>query len=158
MPPLASQRRMRSRPDVSAGSLHRFLARHVEPGATVITVGWMGCQGITGPYQGQRRNQRAARGDDPGKLLPGSTGSPRWPGAGCRAPARLGRGRAPAELPITSSASASTGVGPAAGAWSSAACSSSPPAAILCATGPWSLTRAGEDATHRAGPGSPAEL
>ena len=61
-------------PDASAGSLHPFLTDHVEPGATVITDGWMGYHGITGlGYTHDRRSQRAARarGEDPGKLLPG---------------------------------------------------------------------------------------
>ena len=61
-------------PDASADSLHRFLTRHVEPGATVITDGWMGYHGIAGPgLRPVRRSQRAARarGEDPGKLLPG---------------------------------------------------------------------------------------
>ena len=61
-------------PGASAGSLHPFLTRHVEPGATVITDGWMGYHGITGlGYAHVRRSQRAARarGEDPGKLLPG---------------------------------------------------------------------------------------
>jgi hypothetical protein len=61
-------------PDASAGSLHRFLTRHVEPGVTVITDGWMGYHGITRlGYAHVRRSQRAARasGEDPGKLLPG---------------------------------------------------------------------------------------
>jgi hypothetical protein len=35
-------------PDASAGSLHPFLTRHVEPGATVITDGWMGYHGVAG--------------------------------------------------------------------------------------------------------------
>ena len=55
-------------------SLHPFLTRHVEPGATVITDGWMGYHGIAGlGYAHVRRSQRAARarGEDPGKLLPG---------------------------------------------------------------------------------------
>ncbi len=55
-------------------SLRPFLTRHVEPGATVITDGWMGYHGITGlGYAHVRRSQRAARarGEDPGKLLPG---------------------------------------------------------------------------------------
>ena len=59
--------------DVSAGSLHRFLSRHVEPGATVSTDGWMGYRGITAlGYAHVRRSQRAARArvDDPGELLP----------------------------------------------------------------------------------------
>src|SRR4249919_3796602 len=66
--------RMEILPDASAGSLHPFLTRHVEPGATVITDGWMGYHGITGlGYAHVRRSQRAARarGEDPGKLLPG---------------------------------------------------------------------------------------
>ncbi len=61
-------------PDASAGSLRPFLTRHVEPGATVITDGWMGYHGIAGlGYTHVRRSQRAARarGQDPGKLLPG---------------------------------------------------------------------------------------
>jgi len=66
--------RMEILPDAPAGSLHLFLTRHVEPGATVITDGWMGYHGITGlGYAHVRRSQRAARarGEDPGKLLPG---------------------------------------------------------------------------------------
>ena len=61
-------------PDAPAGSLHPFLTRYVEPGATVITDGWMGYHGIAGlGYAHVRRSQRAARarGEDPGKLLPG---------------------------------------------------------------------------------------
>ena len=61
-------------PDASACSLHPFLTRHVEPGTNVITDGWMGYHGITGlGYAHVRRSQRAARarGEDPGKLLPG---------------------------------------------------------------------------------------
>jgi transposase-like protein len=61
-------------PDAPAGSLRPFLTRHVEPGATVITDGWMGYHGIAGlGYAHVRRSQRAARarGEDPGKLLPG---------------------------------------------------------------------------------------
>jgi len=61
-------------PDASAGSLHPFLTRHVEPGATVITDAWMGYHGIAGlGYAHVWRSQRAARarGEDPGKLLPG---------------------------------------------------------------------------------------
>jgi transposase-like protein len=66
--------RMEILPDASAGSLRPFLTRHVEPGATVITDGWMGYHGIAGlGYAHVRRSQRAARarGEDPGKLLPG---------------------------------------------------------------------------------------
>jgi ISXO2-like transposase domain len=84
--------RMEILPDASAGSLHPFLTRHVEPGATVITDGWMGYHGITGlGYAHVRRSQRAARarGEDPASCCPGSTGSPPWPSAGCWAPTRV---------------------------------------------------------------------
>ena len=66
--------RMEILPDAPAGSLRPFLTRYVEPGATVITDGWMGYHGIAGlSYAHVRRSQRAARarGEDPGKLLPG---------------------------------------------------------------------------------------
>ena len=95
--------RMEILPDASAGSLHPFLTRHVEPGATVITDGWMGYHGITGlGYAHVRRSQRAARarGEDPGKAA--ARGAPgRLPGQALAAghPPGLGRGRAPAELP-----------------------------------------------------------
>jgi transposase-like protein len=60
--------------DASAGSLHPFVAGHVEPGATVITDAWQGYAGIEGlGYTRDRRSQRAARlrGEDPYALLPG---------------------------------------------------------------------------------------
>jgi hypothetical protein len=60
--------------DGPAASLHPFVTRHVEPGATVITDAWMGYHGLAGlGYAHRRRSQRAARarGDDPGALLPG---------------------------------------------------------------------------------------
>lgn len=66
--------RMAPLADASAASLRAFLADHVEPGATVITDGWMGYHGIGElGYAHDRRSQRAARarGDDPGELLPG---------------------------------------------------------------------------------------
>lgn len=66
--------RMEILPDASADSLRPFLTRHVEPGSTVITDGWMGYHGIAGLGCAHvRRSQRAARarGEDPGKLLPG---------------------------------------------------------------------------------------
>jgi hypothetical protein len=78
-------------PDASAGSLHHFLTHRVEPGALVITDGWIGHLGITGLCYGHvRGNQRAARarGEDPASCCPGSTGSPGWPGAGARSPRR----------------------------------------------------------------------
>jgi ISXO2-like transposase domain/Transposase zinc-ribbon domain len=95
--------RMEILADASAGSLRPFLTRHVEPGATVITDAWMGYHGIARlGYAHVRRSQRAARarGEDPGKLLPG--GPPgRLPGQALAAghPPGLGRGQAPAELP-----------------------------------------------------------
>jgi transposase-like protein len=59
--------------DGSGPSLFGFLRDHVEPGATVITDGWKGYEGLTKlGYFHDRRSQRAARlrGDDPHKLLP----------------------------------------------------------------------------------------
>lgn len=59
--------------DLSAASLHAFVVEHVEPGATVITDGWQGYQGLEKlGYVHDRRSQRAARarGDDPHSLLP----------------------------------------------------------------------------------------
>ena len=95
--------RMEILPDAPAGSLRPFLTRHVEPGATVITDGWMGYHGIAGPgYARVRRSQRAARarGEDPGKLLPGVhrvASLAKLLAAGH--PPGLDRGQAPAELP-----------------------------------------------------------
>ena len=60
--------------DASAASLHPFVTVNIEPGATVITDGWNGYIGIERlGYTRDRRSQRAARarGEDPGKLLPG---------------------------------------------------------------------------------------
>ncbi len=60
--------------DATAASLHPFVTEHVEPGASVITDGWEGYSGIDKlGYSHDRRSQRAARarGQDPGKLLPG---------------------------------------------------------------------------------------
>jgi hypothetical protein len=77
--------------DVSAASLHPFVADHVEPGATVITDAWQGYHGIAGlGYAHERRSQRAAgaRGDDPVQLLPAVHRSPHWPSGGCWAPTR----------------------------------------------------------------------
>jgi transposase-like protein len=65
--------RMAPLADVSAASLHPFVAGHVEPGATVITDAWQGYYDIARlGYTHERRSQRAARarGDDPGELLP----------------------------------------------------------------------------------------
>ena len=66
--------RMAILPDASAASLHPFVARHVEPGAAVITDAWQGYSGIDGlGYTPERHSQRAARrrGEDPFGLLPG---------------------------------------------------------------------------------------
>lgn len=60
--------------DASAPTLHGFITDNVEPGATIITDGWNGYQGIEKlGYVHDRRSQRAAaaRGEDPGALLPG---------------------------------------------------------------------------------------
>jgi len=60
--------------DATAKSLHKFVADHIEVGATVITDGWNGYRGIDkAGYTHDRRSQRAAaaRGEDPGELLPG---------------------------------------------------------------------------------------
>lgn len=59
--------------DASAESLHAFVIDHVEPGATVITDGWLGYRGLSQlGYVHEARSQRAARarGEDPGELLP----------------------------------------------------------------------------------------
>ena len=66
--------RMAILPDVSAGSLHTFVSDNVEPGARVITDAWSGYRGLERlGYRHERRNQSAAaaRGEDPGRLLPG---------------------------------------------------------------------------------------
>lgn len=60
--------------DATATTLHQFVADHVEIGSTVITDGWSGYRGIDkAGYIHDRRSQRAAaaRGEDPGELLPG---------------------------------------------------------------------------------------
>lgn len=65
---------MRILADASAACLHPFVTENIEPGATVITDGWMGYSGIEQlGYTRDRRSQRAARGlgEDPGTLLPG---------------------------------------------------------------------------------------
>jgi transposase-like protein len=59
--------------DASSTSLHAFVLDHIEPGATVITDGWQGYQGLDKlGYCHEARSQRAgrARGEDPAKLLP----------------------------------------------------------------------------------------
>ena len=66
--------RMQVLTDASAATLHAFITANVEPGARVITDGWPGYQGIERlGYTHEPRSQRAARarGEDPGKLLPG---------------------------------------------------------------------------------------
>jgi transposase-like protein len=65
--------RMAPLSDASADSLHSFVTDHVEPGATVITDGWSGYNGLASlGYLHDRRSQRAARlqGDNPHTLLP----------------------------------------------------------------------------------------
>ena len=60
--------------DASGASLEAFVTDSVEPGATVITDGWMGYHGLAKlGYNHERRSQRAARaaGEDPNQLLPG---------------------------------------------------------------------------------------
>ena len=60
--------------DASRPTLFAFLTDHVEPGATVVTDGWRGYEGLGKlGYFHDRRSQQAARarGDDPNKLLPG---------------------------------------------------------------------------------------
>lgn len=60
--------------DASAMSLHSFVTANIEPGAHVITDGWQGYRGIEKlGYTHEPRSQCAvaARGGDPGKLLPG---------------------------------------------------------------------------------------
>lgn len=61
--------------NASSKSLHAFIADHVEPGATVITDGWVGYRALTKlGYLHEARNQAAAardHGHDPGQLLPG---------------------------------------------------------------------------------------
>jgi len=55
-------------------SRHQFVEGNITPGATVITDGWSGYLGLgKAGYIHDRRSQRAAkaRGEDPGKLLPG---------------------------------------------------------------------------------------
>ena len=58
--------------DASGASLETFVTDSVEPGATVITDGWMGYHGLAKlGYTHDRRSQQAARasGDDPNQLL-----------------------------------------------------------------------------------------
>ncbi len=86
--------------DASAATLRAFLADHVAPDATVITDGWSGYRGLDGlGYVHEPHSQRAAaaRGEDPGELLPGvhrvadqAVAARHAPGRSrCRPPARL---------------------------------------------------------------------
>ena len=70
----------------------------------------------------------------PGDCFPLCTGSPRWPSGGCWAPTRARSTRRTCRATWTSSRSASTAAAPAAAAWSSTACSNSPPATTRFAT------------------------
>ena len=65
--------RMAPLSNASGPSLHAFVTDHIEPGATVITDGWKGYEGLTKlGYIHEQYSQRAAiaRGEDPGRLLP----------------------------------------------------------------------------------------
>jgi hypothetical protein len=58
--------------DASGTSLETFVTQSVNPGATVITDGWMGYHGLAKlGYRHDRRSPRAARasGEDPNRLL-----------------------------------------------------------------------------------------
>jgi len=123
--------------DGSSASLHPFVTGHVEPGATVVTDAWMGYYGLAGlGYVHQRRSQRAvrARGQDPGEPLPAvrrvASLAKRWLLSTHQGSVRRRICRATG----MSSCSASTGAGREAAGWSSAGCSSSPPATTRCAT------------------------
>ena len=59
--------------DASGASLNAFVTDSIEPGATVVTDGWMGYHGLAKlGYHHDRRSQRAARaaGENPNQLLP----------------------------------------------------------------------------------------
>jgi transposase-like protein len=57
--------------DASAASLLPFVTGNVGPGTRVITDAWQGYHGLDSlGYAHDRRSQRAARGEDPGELLP----------------------------------------------------------------------------------------
>jgi transposase-like protein len=65
--------RMAPLADLSAGSLHPFVADHVEPAATLVTDAWQGYPGLENAgYGHEPRSQRAthAAGEDAGALLP----------------------------------------------------------------------------------------
>ncbi|NMM22575.1 MAG: transposase [Phycicoccus sp.] len=66
-------------PDASAACRHAFLTDQVATGARVVSDGWAVDGGLEKlGYTHEPRSQRAARarGEDPGELLPPSTGSP----------------------------------------------------------------------------------
>lgn len=61
-------------PDATGESLHAFITDHIAPGATIVTDGWRGYQGLDRlGYRHEPRSQRAAkaRGEDIATLLPG---------------------------------------------------------------------------------------
>ena len=95
--------RMEILPDASAGSLHPFVTDHVEPGATVITDGWLGYHGIDRARLRPRPAQPAGRPRPRGGPRRAAARRPpgRLPGQAVAAghPPGLGRGGAPAELP-----------------------------------------------------------
>ncbi len=123
--------RMKVIPDATAATLHQFVEGNITPGATVITDGWSGYLGLDkAGYIHDRRSQRAAkaRGEDPGKLLPGvhrvASLAKRWLSSTHQGAVT------PSTWPTcsTSSASGSTAAPPAAAAWCSSAYSSWPSA------------------------------
>jgi hypothetical protein len=78
--------------DASAARLGAFLAEHVAVGATMVTDGWQGYNGITDlGYVHHRRSQRAtrARGRIPASCCRECTASHYCPSDGYRAPTRV---------------------------------------------------------------------
>lgn len=60
--------------NASAASLHPFVSGHIAPGSTVITDGWicyLGIKKLEYVHESRRQRSAAARGEDPGSLLPG---------------------------------------------------------------------------------------
>jgi len=124
------QARMQVLADGSAATLHPFVTAHVEPGARVITDGWTGYRGIAGPATptSPAVNVRPApAATTPASCSPVSTGSRRWPSAGCWAPTKVRSRKRICRATSTSSSSGSTDAARAAEAWSSTGCSNSPP-------------------------------
>ena len=94
--------RMRPLADASAVSLHAFVTDYVEPGARLITDGWLGYRGLEKRgYVHDQRSQRAARarGRIPASSSPRYTVSPHWPSGGCWAPTKDLWSPPPGQLP-----------------------------------------------------------